>query len=352
MPEAMFNLKFLNTMANYSFNQVRHLYIADAYSAVAGISEASNPKVIGAKGINDGGKKQFYLLYKGAKTVMKSDLIDVNNIDSIRIIKGADQAIKMKKYEVIVTDAPVTGQDYILGINFRNFFSSGDASQYYKNAAVHVTSAINSKSAFYKAMVKALNKAFAREDGATPTSNPYLRFAIKYSDGIYEESNASFDGATATAIVIEEKAQEWELGTKKARRIMFDVIPGFIYTGGEDVVWGTAEVVASNAANNVKNGQQIADLEWACMGERGDQYRNVGWPNVIKTEYLADATKQYSLIEIHYAFTDTGVNSYRTEKELTIAVPDGSAGHVYDAINDIIDGIEEATGLTIAGLSE
>jgi hypothetical protein len=155
--------------------------------------------------------------------------------------------------------------------------------------------------------------------------------------------------------VIEEVPQEWALGTKKARRIMFDVFCSTIYTCGDDVVWGTvtdttpAKSAAVVGTNAVGNGQQIADLEWFCMGERGDQYRNVGWPNVIPTKYLVDPTQQYHVLELHYAFTDTGVNSYRTEKEITIVAPATTAGK--KALNDFIDALETATGLTIAGIA-
>ena len=99
----------------------------------------------------------------------------------------------------------------------------------------------------------------------------------------------------------------------------------------------------------VGNGQQIADLEWFAAGERGDQYRNVGWPNVIKTKYLVDPTQDYHLLEIHYAFTDTGVNSYRTEKEITIAVPATANGKT--ALNAFISALNTATGLSIETLA-
>ena len=78
----------------------------------------------------------------------------------------------------------------------------------------------------------------------------------------------------------------------------------------------------------------------------------MGYPNYIPSKYYVDPTKEYSVLEFHYAFTDSGVNSYRSEKELTIAVPNGAAGHVYDVINDIIDEVEHHSGLTIAGLSD
>jgi hypothetical protein len=186
---------------------------------------------------------------------------------------------------------------------------------------------------FYAAMVDSLNYAFSREPDANKTSNPYLKFT-----------------SDANGLYIEEKPQEWGLGTKKARRIMFDVFCSTIFTGGEDLIWGEitdqtpakANVVVGT--NGIGNGQQIADLEWFCMGERGDQYRNVGWPHVIKTTYLVDPTKQYNVLELHYAFTDTGVNSYRTEKEITIVAEDA------DVLNDIIDAINTASGLNIPNL--
>lgn len=336
-------------MANFSVNQVHQLYVISGYNA--SVTDASAVGTIGAvKQIEDLRGKEIMFSYKGAKSVLPSDFIQVGNIGYAKAIPAADQVIVMKKVEITLdsnvnSGAPVSGQDYVLSINFKNFFSSGDASQYFKDAAVHATASMTA-SDFYKAMVNSLNAAFSREPGATKTTNPYLKFSWKPN------------GTTATqadAIVIEELPQEWELGTKKARRIQFDVTPTTIYTGGDDVVWGVvtdatpAKANAVVGTNAVGNGQQIADLEWFCMGERGDQYRNVGWPNVIKTQYLVNPTQQYHLLELHYAFTDTGVNSYRTEKEITIVAPATAAGK--SALNSFIGAINTATGLSIATLS-
>lgn len=85
------------------------------------------------------------------------------------------------------------------------------------------------------------------------------------------------------------------------------------------------------------------------MGERGDQYRSVGWPNVIPTKYLVDSDQQYHVLELHFAFTDSGVNSYRTEKEITIVSPATTAGK--NALNSFIGALNDATGLSIATLS-
>ena len=337
-------------MSNFSVNQVHQFYFGSAYNA--SVTAGSDAGTIGAvKAITEGQDKEFYFLVKGADTVLKSDFIQLKNLNCIKAYKASDMVIPMKKIKVVLDSSinsgnPIAGQDYILGINFKNFFSSGDDSQYYKDCAVHATAAMEAdKKEFYKAMVAALNAAFAREYGATATSNPYLEFSAG--------TPASEDG-----IYIQEKPQEWQLGTKKARRIYFDVFPGTVYTGGDDVIWGTqtdltpAKADAVVGTNAIGNGQQIADLEWFCMGERGDQYRGVGWPNVIPTKYLVDPTKQYNVLEFHYAFTDTGVNSYRTEKEITVVFPLGATDHEYDQINAFIGAINSATSLSIATLSD
>lgn len=320
-------------MANYSVNQVLQLYVAKAYNA--SVTAASAAGTIGAiKTIDDVLGKQVMFLYKGAdnETVLRSDFIPVGNIGYAKAIAAEDMAVKMRKVSVTIAENPEAGKDYILGINFKNFFSSGDASQYYKDAAVHATSGMT-KAQFAQAMVDSLNMAFAREYGASATSNPYLAFSV--------------DG---NKIVIAEKPQEWALGTKKARRIYFDVMPGTVYDGTDDVVWAAKDATTGQyyteetPTTTVGNGQKIADLEWFAAGERGDQYRNVGWPNVITTQYLVDPSKTYSVLEIHYAFTDSGVNSYRTEKEITIVAEDKAE------LNKFITAFNTATGLSVATL--
>ena len=61
------------------------------------------------------------------------------------------------------------------------------------------------------------------------------------------------------------------------------------------------------------------------MGARGDHYRMMGYPNVIKTKYLVDPTAKYDTLNIHYAFTDSNEGIQKSEKDITIAcVNDGS----------------------------
>lgn len=326
-------------MAIFSTNQNRQLYVAKAYNA--SVSDASAKGTIGDVKIKDG---VMYFKYKGADNTLKSDYITLKNCEYLKVIAAEEMIAPLKVTEVKLDSTingglPVTGQDYIFGINFRHWVGMSELDQYYKDAAVHVTSAMDNAEKVLKAMKKELDTVFAREIGASKDSNPYLKFEVSGS------------GANAK-LVITEKPQDWSLGTESQERVLFDVLCGQIYTGGEDVVWGIVEdktptkAVAAAGTENVNyigNGKQIADLEWFCMGERGDQYRMKGWPNYIKTEYLADPDKQYHALEIHHAFTDTGVNSYRSEKDITVVFAKNAQADLIAFVKAI-----EAAGATVA----
>lgn len=323
-----------------SLNQVRQLYVANAF-----VSD-SEPKAKGdiklkVVGANSGAiQKQVYFLTKGYDTVLKSDYIPVQSITYAKATKAENLRTYMKAVLVTLSEdvndgAPVVGQDYILRINLRQFYGMSDQDQYFKDAAVHATKNMTAET-FYEEMAKALNLCFSREVGATPDSNPYLYFE-----------------AGAEGLCIYEKPQSWSLGTEAQERVYFDVIPTTIYADGEDVIWGTTTVVEGADEElvgdyaYVGNGHKIADLEYFLLGERGDQYRKIGWPNDIETKGLVDPDTEYDVFEIHYSFSDSGVNSYKTEKDITIVSPKDSG-----VIDAIIDAFNTATGLSITKLSE
>ena len=126
-------------------------------------------------------------------------------------------------------------------------------------------------------------------------------------------------------------------------------MPTTVYDGVDDLIWGTVTTEKSDTL--VGNGKKMADLEYFLLGERGDQYRKIGWPNDIETVGMIDPSKEYDVLEIHYAFTDTGVNSYRTEKDITIAVP-SEGGETFTQMNAIIAAFNAATGLSVKSLEK
>ena len=87
------------------------------------------------------------------------------------------------------------------------------------------------------------------------------------------------------------------------------------------------------------------------MGERGDQIRGMGYPRTIRTKYMVDPSKAYHTLEIVFFYKGRGVDIQESEKALTIAVPAGGTGHVYDVINSLIGKINTALGTSISTLS-
>lgn len=324
-------------------NQVRQFYLAKRYADGTTVpAVGSNNSVagdLGVKFIADGFGKCLYFPYQGVDGPTKSDFIQLANLNYAKAIKADDMATPMKKVEITLDanvngGAPISGQVYILRFEISNWCGAGEDTKYFKDVAVQGIPNMTASN-FYKELLAAANKSFSREVNATATSNPYFNFSVDNT-------------TTATKFIIEEKPQPWTLGVEQQERVIFNVQPTTVYTGGVDVIWGVVTEVAPTT--KIDNGKQIADIEWVCMGQRGDQYRMMGYPNYIPTQYLVDPSKKYSVLELHYAFTDEGVSSYRSEKDITIAVPDGAAGSEYDVINDIISAINTATGLNIATL--
>ena len=119
-----------------------------------------------------------------------------------------------------------------------------------------------------------------------------------------------------------------------------------------DDIYNKASEAGLSCSRIIDNGHNIADLEYFCMGERGDQYRGMCWPYNIHTKYLVDPNKKYNTIDIHYAYVGDGVSVQKSEKDITIVVPKvGAKNNVSNQLtNDIITAINAATGLTIATL--
>lgn len=321
-------------MAVFSVNQNRQFYVVK--KVVAKNSEVKDTGDVLVKTTNDF-EKEVYFEVKGAdkETVLRSDRIPVKNISYVKLVKAADMKIPMKKVKVVLDTTVnegklIVGQDYVLRIAFRQFYGMSDQDQYFKDVAVHAYKGMTTET-FYTALKDALNLSFSREVGADKTSNPYLTFT-----------------ASSTGLEIEEKEQPWDLGRTALERVYFDVVPTTVYDGVDDLVWG--KVTTETSTTFVGNGKNIADLEYFCLGERGDQYRKVGFPNDIETKGVVDASKDYDVMEIHYSFTDEGVNSYKSEKDITIVTP--SEGDSTFTLNDsLVDAFNAATGLTIKKLS-
>ena len=159
-----------------------------------------------------------------------------------------------------------------------------------------------------------------------------------------ETTAVALTTGSTTGVIIEETEQPWVLGTMQQESLKFTVQPTTINDGTEERIWGV--VSTETSTTSLKNGKKIADMEYFYMGERGDQYRGIGWPNVIKTTYLVDPSVEYNTIDIHYAYQGSGEDIQKSEKDITLVVPKVDN----TLVNSIVSAINTATGLTIATL--
>lgn len=344
-------------MATFSTNQVRQLYVAEALKS-SNVIATDAAGSIAVK--SDTAKTHLYFEYMGAGGMTRSDLIDIKNILYAKATDADDLAHDLAKYKLTLDASvnggiPVAGQDYILRIAFRNYIGLSEEDQYFKYGMVHAVADMTA-SDFYKTLALSLVKNFNREEEGL------LKFYLETGGAdagtvagtpteVTKDTKESTLTGTYTGIVIEEAPQEWILGVKEQVPVNFTLQPGTITASGDDRIWGTVKKVAST--NSIPDGHKIADLEYFCMGERGDVYRMVGFPNVIRTKYLVDPDVKYNVIDIHYAYVGPNESVQKSEKDITLVVPKvGAANSASNKLaNDIITAINTATGLSIAKLS-
>ena len=332
-------------MATFSTNQVRQLYVATALKTPHVLSSDAAGS-IAVK--NDNAKNHLYFEYKGADNLMRSDLIDIKNILYAKATDASDMAHELKAVTVTLDSTvnggePVAGQDYILRIAFRQFVGMSDADQYFKYGMVHAYSGMTA-SDFYKKLALSLVKNFSRE--ATELVKFTLIEEAEDEEGedtavpVNATTKESALTGTYIGLVIDEVAQDWVLGKKEQTPVYFEVQPTTITVEGDELIWGKVE--DTEPSGTIGNGKKIADLEYFCMGERGDVYRGAGFPNDIHTTYLVDPSEAYHTFDIHYAYVGSNEAVQKSEKDITIVCADKAE------LNKVISAFNTATGLNIA----
>ena len=350
-------------MATFSTNQVRQLYVATAVKSPHVLaSDAAGS--IAVK--NDTAKNHLYFEYKGADNLMRSDLIDIKNILYAKATDADDMAHKLKAVTVTLDSevnagAPVAGQDYILRIVFKQYVGMSDEDQYFKYGMVHAYAGMDADE-FYKVLALSIAKNFSREvvplikievhSKATKSkggfdSNGYMVVTPTTKDnGKSDTTNPYYATDTLVtdidSIRITEVEQPWRLGVMAQTPVYFTVQPVAVMVNSDERIWAT---VTEGTNGTIGNGKEIADLEYFCMGERGDMYRGIGFPNNIVTTYLVDPTKTYYTFDIHYAYVGNNESVQKSEKDITIVCSDKTE------FNKIVTAFNTATGLTISTIS-
>ena len=329
-----------------SDNQFRNLYVMKAYKA----SESAITAVGDATLKVDTAKNLMYLVYKDTEDTLTSDIINIKNLLYVKSNKAADMARKLNSQSVTINENPISGQDYVLNVEVRNFVALGDDSTHIKFGAVHAVKGMT-KSDFYKAMAINLAKNFSREP------SPILNVSLTKHDS----SNSGTDTKVAvlvngkmqilaalkptesyTDIIIDEVEQPWRRGIAQVEPVNFNTTCGTILMDGDDVIWGTVEKETGDA---VQNGKQIADMEWFYHGTRGDIYREATYPDNFDFKPLVDETKAYHTLDIHFAYVGPGVEVAKSERTITVVCADATQ------MNSLITAIKTATGVDAGAVS-
>lgn len=328
-----------------SDNQFRNLYVMKTYKA-----SESALKAVGDTTLKvDTAKNSMYLVYKDTEDNLTSDIIDLKNLLYVKSTKAADMARKLNSQSVTLNEDPISGQDYVLNVEVRNFVALGDDSTHIKFGAVHAVKGMT-KSDFYKAMALNLAKNFSREVSpilnvslnkynSTGTTNTKVAVLV---NGKMQNLAALTSTETYTSIIIDEVEQPWRRGVAQVEPVNFNTTCGTVLVDGNDVIWGTVE---KEEGDPINNGKQIADMEWFYHGTRGDIYREATYPDNFDFKPLVDETKAYSTLDIHFAYVGPGVEVAKSERTITVVCADAAE------LNKLIIAIKTATGVDAGAVS-
>ena len=323
-----------------SDNQFRNLYVMKTYKASESALEAVGDATLKV----DTAKNSMYLVYKDTEDNLTSDIIDLKNLLYVKSTKAADMARKLNSQSVTLNEDPISGQDYVLNVEVRNFVALGDDSTHIKFGAVHAVKDMT-KSDFYKAMAVNLAKNLSREPSPilnvslTGTTNTKVAVLV---NGKMQNLAALTSTETYTSIIIDEVEQPWRRGVAQVEPVNFNTTCGTVLVDGNDVIWGTVE---KEEGDPINNGKQIADMEWFYHGTRGDIYREATYPDNFDFKPLVDETKAYSTLDIHFAYVGPGVEVAKSERTITVVCADAAE------LNKLITAIKTATGVDAGAVS-
>ena len=326
----------------FTENQATLVYVAKALKTdFASLKDAGDILV---KATPD--KQAIYFQHKGVADISRSDLIEVKNIISANATAAKDMEKKLKNATVTLDASvnggkPIAGQDYVLRLVFSGYIGiSPEDSQYWKYGVVHATNGM-SASDFYKKMALSIAKNMSRE------AVQFIKVFLGNTEVTPRTKEDKLTG-TYTGVTIKEVAPDWIRGTKQEKIVRLTAEPTTVNDGTSDVVWGT---VKYSDGDTLKNGKEIADMEYFFAGEKGDQYRLINWPDYVPTEYLVDPTQEYDVIDIHYSYIGSNESVQKSEKDIKLIVPTGKANAIINAINALItaSGIQINTLTTPSG---
>lgn len=261
-------------MTNFSTNQVMQFYVASS-------SDVDFIKKIPGRGIT---------MTVGGK---RTDIIE--NILWGKLTKASALATPLKQTVVAFAagETVIPGERYVVRVSYPEILGAGVES-WTTQTAMYVAKEGDAAVTVYTALVAQLAKVLPE----------YLE--TKVADGV-----AVFPNVNTAA---------YKRGIKPVIIPEFTVSTSQVVKKGEESTWAT--ITDSKSATSINGSFKLADMEYFALGERGDEYRQMGWPDVVYTaDYKINPSDSanYDVLVVHYGFKGDNANSHLAEKDLIIA---------------------------------
>lgn len=230
--------------------------------------------------------------------IISSDTIKAGNVSHVSSVAYA--APTLKKYTISDLTVDVNSL-YTVNIEIQGHGSLSPEDTYLKQAYYKASSG-NSAEDIVDGLIASLHRNFAREVGATATSNPTFSFS-KTGSG------------SGSALVIEGKADAVNFDANKKVNVYTQ------FTVDVSSLTYPTVVITVAGSKGVGTGYQVMEMEYFLLGERGDTYRTNGYPhNIVGPALVSVPSGAYDLVEVSY-FDEGRDEAKKSKKSLTIALP-------------------------------
>lgn len=308
-------------MAVFTNNQVRHFYVVNnAVDAGKMTGKESEATLYAAGATLDPINGKYYKYKDAAGNVVRTDMI--TNVQSVALTKGSEVEHKAKiaTIKMAKDKTPIVGQDYVVKVLVKNYVGMSDIYQLIKDGVARATTTTTAD--LFKALAVSLFRNMSREivpmvsigNGTSVIARVDSKGEPKTADGTTVEFSDK--------IVITELEQPQIIGKFNKQPVNYEVFFGTIKENGvETNEWATVEYTDGEVI--ISSGDIAAEMEWFYMGNRGDMYRGIGYPNNIETKYLVNPSDKYNFVDIHYSYVGANESVQKSEKDLTLAIKEG-----------------------------
>lgn len=305
-------------MAVFTNNQVRHFYVVNNVTNETPSKEDSIGTIYATGSFIDpkSGVAGKYYKYKDATgNITRTDL--VNNVTYVKLTPGSKVEHKAKIATITMDKDPIVGQDYVVKVLVKNYVGMSDIYQLIKDGAARALT--TNKADLLKALAVSLFRNMSREIVPFVSIGNGTNVINKVDKTGKPLTENGTEVTFTTSIVLTELEQPQTVGKFNKQPVNYEVFFGTIKENGiETNEWATVNYTDGSVI--ISSGDIAAEMEWFYMGNRGDMYRGIGYPNNIDTKYLVDPSAEYNFIDIHYSYIGANESVQKSEKDLTLAI--------------------------------